>query len=585
MRSALAYLLYHSWLNRLRTRIRRLRQPKYLFGLLVGGVYFAYLFGFQYMFSGRRGPGPGGFVPTPENVAIFESIGALGLLAIVLLAWLIPHERAALIFSEAEINFLFPAPIDRRTLIHFKLLRSQIGILFTTVLFTFIFRRSVSGSSVWIRCIGWWVIFSTLNLHFLGASFIRTILMERGVSAWKRRIAVLLLVVIGAAAVVLWAVKTIPAPDVGQFHGLNDIKYYFSQAVQAGPLPWLLYPFRLVVRPYLSTSPLGFAEAMVPSAAILLVHYWWVIRSNVAFEEASVEASQKLAERIATMRANRGSFGAKPKKKKRPPFALRPVGLPAIGLLWKNLIGAGQAFTLRFWLFTLWIAIVGVVASTATARTFNFPVLLAVLSLVFLAMSFFLGPQLIRQDFRQDLPMADVLKSYPIKGWEVALGELLAPAIILTGVQWLLLLLAAGLTSRLGDKVDVDWGLRLSLASGLAVIAPFVNLVTLIIPNAAVLLLPGWFQAGKDSPQGIEATGQRLIFALGQMVVFALALVPVAFVFMLVYFPSSFVVGGYFAVPIAAVAAALILAVEIGLGILWLGRLFDRFDLSSEPTS
>jgi hypothetical protein len=33
----------------------------------------------------------------------------------VLLAWMIPHERAALTFTEAEVAFLFPAPVTRRT--------------------------------------------------------------------------------------------------------------------------------------------------------------------------------------------------------------------------------------------------------------------------------------------------------------------------------------------------------------------------------------------------------------------------------------------------------------------------------------
>ena len=36
---------------------------------------------------------------------------------------------------------------------------------------------------------------------------------------------------------------------------------------------------------------------------------------------------------------------------------------------------------------------------------------------------------------------------------------------------------------------------------------PALNLISLLIPNAAVLLFPAWFQPGKDSPQGIEATG------------------------------------------------------------------------------
>jgi hypothetical protein len=120
---------------------------------------------------------------------LYESFGALILLAIVLLAWVIPHKRAALAFTEAEVAFLFPAPISRRGLIHFKLLRSQLAILFTVVFLTLIFNRYGSFGHRLIRVAGWWVILSTLNLHFLASSFALTKLMDQasqiGNAGWE----------------------------------------------------------------------------------------------------------------------------------------------------------------------------------------------------------------------------------------------------------------------------------------------------------------------------------------------------------------------------------------------------------------
>ena len=113
-------------------------------------------------------------------------------------------------------------------------------------------------------------------------------------------------------------------------------------------------------------------------------------------------------------------------------------------------------------------------------------------------------------------------------------------------------------------------------------IAPMLNAVTLIIPNAAVLLFPGWFQTGKDAPQGIEATGQRLIFALGQLVVFALALVPAALVFIVVLLVTQWFAGLPLSILIAAAAGTIVMTGEAWLGLLWLGRLFERLDLSAE---
>jgi hypothetical protein len=107
----------------------------------------------------------------------------------------------------------------------------------------------------------------------------------------------------------------------------------------------------------------------------------------------------------------------------------------------------------------------------------------------------------------------------------------------------------------------------------------------LLIPNAAVLLFPAWFQAGKDAPQGIEATGQRLIFALGQFLAFALALLPAGVVFAVVFLViAQFFGAPLLAVPVASLAATVVLVIEAAAGLFLLGKLFERFDLSAEPT-
>src|SRR5215204_5474031 len=163
---ALFYLQFHSVKNRTLARIKRLKQPKYLVFLIAGGAYFYFWF-FRWFFRAQtRAPGLnlGAMPPTP---GLQESIGALILLTIILLAWIVPHQRAALAFTEAEVAFLFPAPISRRGLIHFKLLRSQTAILFTTILLTVMTNRF--GGQAWIRGTGWWLILSILNLHFLGS--------------------------------------------------------------------------------------------------------------------------------------------------------------------------------------------------------------------------------------------------------------------------------------------------------------------------------------------------------------------------------------------------------------------------------
>jgi hypothetical protein len=188
----------------------------------------------------------------------------------------------------------------------------------------------------------------------------------------------------------------------------------------------------------------------------------------------------------------------------------------------------------------------------------------------------------VRQDFRQDLAVADILKSYPMSGWQVAFGELLAPASILTGFQWCLLVLCVGFCSHFSSQSVVPLSTRLAIATGAAIVFPMLNLVSLLIPNLAVLLFPGWLQSGKESLQGIEATGQRLIFMLGQLLVFFLALIPAALAFTLAFLPTKLAVGWVMAVPLASVSAAIVLGMEGALGLMLLGRLFERLDLSAE---
>lgn len=582
MTGALFFLLFNSWKNRALMRIRRLKKPKYLFGAIVGALYFYFYF-FRFALNPKRFGQGGAFNIGPENMWLLEAGGAMLLCVIVLLGWLIPNERAALVFSEAEVAFLFPAPLSRRRLIHYKLLKSQVGILFTILLFTIIFGRFRTGGSAWTRAVGWWVIFSTLNLHMIGASFARTILLEHGISNWKRRLVVLSLVSLAVGAVIVWASRTVAPLHQEDVDGLSQMKSYFQTLVESGPLPYILYPFRMVVRPYVSVGLGAFLMALWPALILMGLHYLWVVKSNVAFEEASVEASRKLAERVAIIRANRGQTMGKPAKKKRAPFRLQPAGWPAVGFLWKNLISAGQAFTLRFWLIMCMPMIVVGVGLGNNHGSLPLARVVGIMAIVFLGISFLLGPQLVRQDFRHDLPMMDVLKTYPLSGWQLALGELLAPAVILTALQWLLIVVCLGTSASFGNDVTLGW--RLAVASGAAVIAPVLNLVTLIIPNVAVVMFPGWFQTGKDAPAGIEATGQRLIFALGQLLVFLAAVVPAALVFLIVYFLGSWMVGNLLPVPIASVSAAVVLGAEAWLGLLWLGRLFERFDLSSESAS
>jgi len=575
---ALLYLQYHSFRNRLISRFKRLRQPKYLFGALAGGIYFYFYF-FRYMV---RGFGSGHLPENPlaSYSSLFASFAALILFIVVTLAWIIPHERAALTFSEAEVAFLFPAPVTRRTLIHFKLIRSQLSIFITTFFLTLVSRRF--GGHPFLHAVGWWLILSTLNLHFMGSSFMRTILLDHGISNRLRRVLMAALVATAGISIWLWVRKTLPVLTSADTANFASFASYAESVLNTGPALYLLYPFRLVLGPFFAPDTPAFLAVITPALLIFVLHYLWVVFSDVAFEEASLEASQRHAARVAAIRSGNWQAAHQDHKVRREWFKLAATGPAALALMWKNLIGVARVFSIRFWLMfsILVLFCIGFIGEIGRLQNVSLMVAISVASVV--GYSLLLGPQFLRLDFRHDLPMADILKTFPMRGWQIVLGEILAPMVVLAGFQWLLLIVGLGLVLVAPGKHD-PWAIVIGLSA--LFVLPVLDIIMFVIPNAAVLLFPSWVQAGKDGPRGIEATGQRVIFAVGQLLVMLVTLLPVTIAFMVTYFPLKFILGPYVPVIFGALAATLILVVEAALGVWWLGRIFERFDVTEEPSS
>jgi hypothetical protein len=575
---AFAFYIYHSWKNSLTTRFRRLRQPKYLIGAIVGVLYFYFVI-FARARGGFRGAAPSGEML--DTIQAIHSGAAVALFLLFLLAWIFPRERAALVFTEAEIAFLFPAPISRKSLINFKLLRTQLLILISAIMFT-IFGRAWTGATAPMRILGWWIVLSTMGLHSLGSSFAVTRLTERGLSTWKRRITILVILALSLGTIGWYIHQTAPPPPhMSDVQDLSELQKYFLGLVNSGAIFYILLPFRLLTAPFFASNWPEFLSALVPAALLWLLHYWWVISANVAFEEASIELSRKTAEKIAAMRA--GQWGVKkPTKPKRSPFQLKPGGSPAIAIFWKNLISSGQIFSRRFWFIIVWVLFM---VSMISRGQFGWAFAIALCAVMFIALSVFLGPQLVRLDFRQDLPLTDILKLYPMRGWQVVLGEVLAPAFLLACLQWLLIAIFFVVSPEKIGKDHLPFGMKLGLCLAAAVALPFVDMIVILIQNTAVLLLPAWFQFDKTTPRGIETMGQQLILMFGQILALTLCLIPASAIFALIVFI------GHYALPLeatfvlGAVAAAAVACAEIALTIRLLGGVFERFDLSAELNS
>jgi hypothetical protein len=598
MLRALLYLRLMSLKNLVLSRLRRLRQPKYLFGAVVAAAYL-YFFVFRQARGGFR---PGGAAPVfsslpADSTPLFLGFGALALLVIVLLMWIGTNDQPGFRFTEAEIAFLFPAPIRRRGLMHYKLVGTLLASLLQTVFFALIFsgRAVLTGRAGYILA-GWWVVLSFISLHYLGASLTVARLAERGVNARTRRLVLTGGAVTVAAAIGTWIWRTLPNVWLA-----DSLPAWLQMALAHGALRWLLWPLQLLLRPFFATGPGEFLLALLPALALLALHYWWVIHTNVAFEEAAIAGAERRAARLAQLRQSGGFSTRSRHERARPdPFPLPRLPWPEAAFLWKNLLSTRRWMAPR----TAFIAAALLVAgSTLLRRTLGSEywragAVLASLGAIGAAATLFYGPLLSRLDLRRDLANADILKVYPLPGWRVVLGELLTPIVILGAMVWLgILAWFVGMQGHQPPQLPIAWfspGMRVLWCLCAAALTPFLLALELLIPNAAPVLFPGWFQTLRTPGGGLDLMGQRLIFGFGQIfvVVLALALAAGGALAVHLMLRGAGVLVGWArhtgalgiapgpSLVIATLVMVLVLAAEVLVGVRWVGRQFEQLDIS-----
>jgi len=328
--------------------------------------------------------------------------------------------------------------------------------------------------------------------------------------------------------------------------------------LDSGALHWILWPFRWTAAPFLAPDLRGFLLALGPALVPVAALYGWIIHLEVSFEEGSIARAEKRAQARAARHGGGRSGSAKPKAR-REPFRLVDHGRPELAFLWKNLLAIQSWFSLR--VAAAAIAVVAVIAAVnlhpaaGSARGETLASIVIVIAGIVGFYTLLIGPQLVRQDIRHDLMNADILKTYPLAGWQVILGELLTPIAILSGLLWLALLAATWALGQLGGGEHIGGGARPIVAGCLAFVVPPLCALQLLIPNALALVFPGWYQAVRSRGGGLEMVGQRLIFAFGQWLAVALAVLPAALLAPAVFLAARFWVQFFAPEPVAVAAA------------------------------
>jgi ABC-2 type transport system permease protein len=571
---ALRYLLWHSARNRLRGQIARLKRPRYLLAVLAGALYFGTL-----LFNSQ--------MPSPLSGSTSSALGQLIYIAIIFLTiasgWVLGSDRPALVFSEAEVQLLFPAPLTRAALVRYKVAQAQIVVLFSVLVWVILLRRGGTTLPFWMRAISLWIILSTMYLHRVGASLVRTSAVSHGTRGVRRNLIPIAIVGTTVAIVGWTVVRAIPAVRAAMLIGEGGEA--LARLTTSQPLASILFPFHLLVAPLFADSSRHWLFAILPAFALMALHYPWVTHTDAAFEEAVADAAAKRARAIADTRNPRRrraaiTDGAVPK----PWFALAPTGHAAVAIVWKNVLAYTRA--LRLTTLALLVCGVAVIGAAVYSEVGDWSELASIgemLCAIPLVMLVILGPGFVRADLRQDLLQLDQLRSYPLRGSTIVAAEIASTTAILTAMQYLLLAFAAFLAS-----FDSHAPVPVLPAVLIAIVMlPTLNAISLTVANGAALLFPGWVRLGDGRAAGIEAMGQNVLAILLSFITTLIAmLLPLAVATLVASGASSLASRplDVWAFAVATPVGALVAFGEQWLVIAWLGRVFGRTDLAQiEP--
>ncbi|MEK6374106.1 MAG: putative ABC exporter domain-containing protein [Acidobacteriota bacterium] len=550
--------------NRIVQRLRRLRDPRYLIGAVVGLAYLWFAF-----FRNTRGLSARR--PAFTGDLLVDILG-LVVLAMMVLAWALPQDSGGLQFSEAEIAHLFPAPLRRRDLLLYKIIRAQPQALGSAIAF-FIFgwRRS------WL--IGVWAALSVLSIYFIFVALGRARLKLMHIGFIARLVIV---------SVILTALANFAIKDVIKRHPIRktathaDVMRLIDKPFRTGAVNAALFVPRFFSGAAVAPTPATLATSVAGLAGLGFLFFVLAARMNVSFEEASIVASAKRAARIERMRSRQSGKMEISVRRFGPLFRLAETGTPEVAIFWKNVIALVRTgFGIIVLMLVLAVLMIGIAVWSHEETAYT------VIGSMFLFMAAFFpiaAPQMFANDLRLDLARSEVLKSYPLAGDKLVAAEMAAPLFAI-GALNALFAVCGSVLIRLGEhsgRLAQFAGTPQFVVTVLILTLP-VCAVLLLIRNAMPLYFPAWTMRPADDPRSFVTIGNRIVVLFANLIALAIALIPAALVFLpSLWIAVKFFSGNAIFVAVATVPAAAVIVFEVWLGVKALGARFDALDVSNE---
>jgi len=584
---ALLFLFRRSFVNMVRSWLRRLKSPRYLVPFLVGVAYYLLVFG-PLGFVGRQRGSAGPAAPDGMGFVLWEWVFTALALFLAAGSWIFPVRGSPLAFLEADVALLFPAPLVRKDLVRYKLLDMQKYLVAAPVFFALMNVGRQGPVRALFILVGSWLAICVLAFHGVGAKFTRLSLAEHGRSGLRRQALPILLVLAYAAFVVVEA-PPLPAfgGDADPLRAVTD----WLRALGRSPAGIALYPFRILCMPALAAGFPDFLLRTAVLAGVAALLYAWILRNDVAFEEAAAAQAESLARRIEA--ARKGRFGAAEpgKAPRKNPWRLGSAGSPEVAFVWKSVTETLRSLSPRFVVFAVMSVVLAVLFGRDYAHgkgTMGEVVLVIAAGCLaaFAALLVFAGPSFLGVNLRQDLERVEILKALPLKGSRLVRCSLAGTVLPVAALQALLVVLAVILFPALPKAPDLTPAWRIAAAFVGVLALPCVTALSASVDAAGALLFPAWVRPGQaQGAGGMEGMGYGIVTMLAKVVVLGLgAGIPLGIGVGVGF--AIFALGGPLLGPAGAMAGVLAGAVLV-LAELWvlcrlLGARFDRLDPSEE---
>jgi hypothetical protein len=493
----LLWLRFRAWLRRL---LRNAGTPRGALFLAAGFLFFALVVGPNVVFRILQAEDG---VFRLAYVKHTREVGPLLLFAYCLLTVVFASAEQGVTFTPAEVQFLFSGPFSRRQLLAYKVVGNALlcclYALFLTAFFIAYAARPLAAYpglllTLWfIQLFGMAV---SLSVNTVGA---------RAFTRPRKLLAVTLL-----ALGILWVSYLGGTFAHGPGEAIARLRQNEAVRVLLTPMSWFVETF--TAEHLWPDFVLGAARCLGVNALLLVV----VFLLDAQYLEASAAASERAYARLQRVRS--GGAVTAVVGTGRPRFRLPP--LPRWGgvgtLAWRQLTTAARSLRPVIAFLVIFALIIG--GSRLAMNAIDQGEVHAgglFIGAIVLGMTVAMLTPLLTFDFRGDIDRMDVLKALPLPAWRVALGQLLAPTLLLSAVQ----VLVVGLVQAL-------WGGVGALLAGVVLFALPFNFLSFGLENLMFL----WFPARPTpaAPGDFQMMGRQTLMMAAKFAALLLVIVPAA---------------------------------------------------------